>query len=484
MFCAFYFTLLTSLASTSPPPELWPTLRDARIASATAGLSRRLDASENEECAWTWLQLQADFQMSMGLDIDAEDSYRRLRKRTPASKDELRILSSRNTGWQALFRRRFGTAMGCFSRVADESCIDPRRRIEGLFGVMCVLFELAHLREADKVLDEIEFHVNTLTDQSDNVEAWQEMVQTIRADLATQRALRFAPQLSDHVFWHSGLLGEPGLLMPVKPALARHHAQRKSAVSSPVLRGRLEFTDALSRLAAGQRDAIDILTGHLEWATANGLATYQRAARQEIALAGLAGDAPKVTETVLAPLAGEIRMTHEHRQLELLYCMAKTRQAQGRTQDFRLFYSRYALTAMHCLRVASTALAQDGHNRRRPNVLDEVAARLPAKYRRAYQYLLDNLERSDLSVREVAAEIGVTERALQSVFKSSLGATPSEIIRQQRMKRIHSDLQGDGMDHGQRVLDVANKWGIPNRSRLVSAYKLQFNEVPSETVKR
>jgi transcriptional regulator GlxA family with amidase domain len=149
-------------------------------------------------------------------------------------------------------------------------------------------------------------------------------------------------------------------------------------------------------------------------------------------------------------------------------------------------YSRYALTAMQCLRDASRALTPyTQRSRHQGEVLDDdVAARLPAKYRRAYRYLLGNLERNDLSVREVAAEIGVTERALQSAFKNSLGATPTEIIRQQRMARIHAALQSGGAQSEQGVLDVASKWGVQNRSTLVNGYRRQFNEAPSETLKR
>ena len=79
---------------------------------------------------------------------------------------------------------------------------------------------------------------------------------------------------------------------------------------------------------------------------------------------------------------------------------------------------------------------------------------------------------------------GVTERALQSAFKNSLGATPTEIIRQQRMARIHAALQSGGAQSEQGVLDVASKWGVQNRSTLVNGYRRQFNEAPSETLKR
>jgi AraC-like DNA-binding protein len=121
---------------------------------------------------------------------------------------------------------------------------------------------------------------------------------------------------------------------------------------------------------------------------------------------------------------------------------------------------------------------------RAPQPLDEVGARLPARYRRAYRYLLANLERKDLSIREIAAQIGVTERALQSAFKASLGATPTEIVRRLRMERMRADLEQTAAARADGVLATAVKWGVSSRSTLVSRYRRQFDELPSQTLNR
>ena len=108
---------------------------------------------------------------------------------------------------------------------------------------------------------------------------------------------------------------------------------------------------------------------------------------------------------------------------------------------------------------------------------------MPAKYRRAYRYLMENLDQRDLSVRELAAQIGVTERALQAAFKTYLGLSPSELIRQRRMERIREELtREDGSATG--VLDAAHKWGIQHRSTLINSYRKVFNDAPSETLAR
>jgi len=486
MFASLYFPFISALASTAAPQGLTSMLRDARVSAALTCASRFADTCEDEASLPLAVQLQADLQLTGNLELDAEDAYRQSQKLIRASKHEVRVASSRNTGWQAFHRHRFGTAMACFTRVVDEPGVEPRRRVEGLFGMLCVLFELGHLRDALGVLDTIEADVVGSFDQYREAGDWHELVDTLRVELATQRELRSNPQLNDHVYWQSSLASEPGLLTPAECGHARRIGTLAAGIRSPLLRGRIEFLANLRRLAAGEREAMEGLNAHLQWAISDNLVAYQRTLRTEIALASLAGGAVQMSETVLAPLVGDSRITHGHRHLEYLYCVAKTRQMQGRGHDSMELYSRYALTAMQCLRDTSRALATYTQRcRHQTDVLDDdVAARLPAKYRRAYRYLLDNLERSDLSVREVAAEIGVTERALQSAFKNSLGATPTEIIRQQRMERIHAALRSTDTQGDQGVLDVANKWGVQSRSTLVHGYRRQFNEAPSDTIKR
>jgi AraC-like DNA-binding protein len=486
MFATLYFPFISALASTATPKGLTPMLRDGRVSAASNHMKRLTEACEDKECLPLFVQLQADLQLTLGLEVDAEDAYRESQKLMRGCKREVRMASSRNTGWQAFHRHRFGTAMACFMRVVDEPDVDPRRRVEGLFGTLCVLYELGHLRDAANVLDEMEADVVASFDQYAHSGDWHELIDTLRVDIATQRELRSNPQLSDHVYWHSSFSSEPGLLAPAENGHARRIATLAAGVRSPLLRGRIDFLANMRRLAAGEREAMERLNDHLQWATSNGMVSYLRALRTEISLASLAGNAAQMSEAVLAPLAGESRAAQGHRHLEYLYCMAKTRQIQGRSRDSMQLYSRYAFAAMQCVRDESRALTPYAQrSRHQTDVLDDdVAARLPAKYRRAYRYLLDNLERSDLSVREVAAEVGVTERALQSAFKNSLGATPTEVIRQQRMERIHAALQSDAAQSEQGVLDVANKWGVQNRSTLANGYRRQFNEAPSETLKR
>ncbi|WGS54177.1 helix-turn-helix transcriptional regulator [Paraburkholderia sp. D15] len=495
MFSSLYFPLVSTLACHEAPSGHLEMLRDGKLAEAVAHTNRCAQhCAHDGDSASGCMQLQADLQTMLGIEVDAEDSYREAQKMIRSSRRDVRVASCRNTGWQAFFRHRFGTAMSCFMRIVDDARLERRQALEARFGALCVLFELGQWHEASELLDELEALVDAATSDGEAAlpqrPVWCELIDTLRYDLAAQHELRTAAQLADHVYWQSGLTSGASVALATHSlmqgeARALQLAQAAARVRSPLLRARVDYLDALRRLAAGQREATDVAVAHLNWAIANGLYAYQYAVRLEIALAGLAGAAPQLAETMLAPLGADRRAVQGHRQLEYLYCLAKTRSAQGRDQESAQLYSRYALAAMQCLREASAALAPFAHRAKRaPEQLDDVGARLPARYRRAYRYLMDNLERSDLSVREVAAEIGVTERALQSAFKNSLGSTPTEIIRQKRMERIRAELQREAVHGEQSVLHAATRWGVQNRSTLVNGYRRQFNEAPSDTLKR
>ncbi|WP_206998492.1 helix-turn-helix transcriptional regulator [Trinickia mobilis] len=484
MFSIIYFPLASALALPSLPNGLWDILREGHVSSFAYQMSRIAESLDDELHAASWWQLRADLQVALGCHANAEESYRTSQKMIRTGKHDVHVASTRNTGWQAFFRYRFATAMACFSRLTDEHGIDPRRRLEAMFGVMCVQFQLGNLRASEHALQMMLSTLETSIAEIESTDDWFEIVHTLQADIAVQRALRSRPQLSDHVYWRSEISRELGLSNGTDVGDGRLLTALLATVKSPILRSRIHYLTALHKLAGGEHKAMNDLTAHLRWATVNGLVPYQKFAREEIALASIAGGAPHIAEIVLSALSAENRHAPDHGQLEYLYCLAKTRQAEGRHYDAMLLYSRYALSAMQCLRESSRAVSYLYRTGQREEVLDDVAARLPAKYRRAYRYILENLERSDLSVKEIAIEIGVTIRALQNVFKSCLGATPRDVIRQRRMERIRAELQGEEKHSEEGVQQAASRWGVRHRSSLAMDYKNQYNEVPSETLKR
>jgi len=346
---------------------------------------------------------------------------------------------------------------------------------------------LGRTGEASEALDSLTALVERDLELNDSLDHWRDLLATLRFDLAVQSEVRSASALGDHVYWQSALSSDRVLrLPPTSDAMVGGLRETVAGVRAPLLRARIDYLQSLRLTALADRDAIGGLHDYLNWARDQGLSDYQRTLRLEIALATLAGAAPHLAHAVLEPLHQIGRNgTTGHRQLEYLYCAAKMRQAQGRAQESLQLYSRYALVAMQCLREDSHVRAHSFNRAAKASPqLDDVSARLPAKYRRAYGYVLDNLDRRDLSVREIAAEIGVTERALQSAFKNFLGLSPTELIRRQRMERIRAELTEGSYAIDRGVLSAASKWGVQNRSTLVNGYRKQFHEAPSETLER
>lgn len=484
MFTAAYFPLASALSVRGLPDGFLDKLCEGNFSAARTQASRWLEGGHrSEELPWL-LQLRADLEMVSGIGDELEEQYRRAQKAIRSPRYAIRAASCRNAGWQAFFRHRLTTSFSCFTRVMDEKEIHPLLQFEARFGIICTLHQLGRSGDASDALDELAQLVEASSESGAN--HWRDLIATLRFDLAVQRELLACAPLVDHVYWRSGMVDA----RPSTGAAAGDGADICEAqamrVATPLLRQRIGYLRDLRELAAGSRAAMEGVIAHLNWAQRAGLNEYACTTRLEVVLAALALEAPQLAEMLMEPLhrvdyAGAIG----RRQLEYLYCVSKLRQAQGRARESMQYYSRYALITTQCLRDDALAIAPFANRAARTAPqLDDVGARLPAKYRRAYRYLQENLDRHDLSVREVAAEIGVTERALQSAFKNFLGLSPTELIRRQRMERIRAELLNDPAVSDRNVLNAANKWGVHNRSTLVSGYRRQFQEAPSETLER
>ncbi|HVE09059.1 MAG TPA: helix-turn-helix transcriptional regulator [Paraburkholderia sp.] len=483
MLVTFYLPYMSLLDCAAIPVSVSESIQAANVQGAILNLQRHLESSEDAPAAL--LQLQGDLQLSIGMEVDADESYREAQRRY-VDKDLIRFTSCRNAGWQALFRSRYGTAMSCFMEVADHPNAGRALRLDALFGLFGVLFSVGRLRDADTVLDSLEALLDEAAETGmarSTVEGWRRLVSTVGFDVETQSRLRSRPELADHVYWQVGATGTAApRVAPQRPTTLR---VLTDTIVAPVLRTRIEFLERLTLLAGGDLAAGHAMAAHAEWAGKQGIHNYQNAVRIEMVLASLAGGCMALAESILTLLAADMRAQQSHRQLEYLYCQAKLRYLQGQSGESLELYTRYAQTVVSCIREESSVLGRYSQRIARPaEQLDNIGARLPARYRRAYRYLLDNLERKDLSIREIAAHIGVTDRALQSAFKMSLGSTPTEIIRRLRMERIRAELEETDTVHEQGILATAVKWGVSNRSTLITSYRREFNESPSDTLNR
>lgn len=476
MFSSVYFVLASSLCAADALPAYARLGAEGRLGEACATLASRAER-EDETADPIVLQAYADIQLALGRLIEAEEGYRKAQRAIRQSRDALRIASCRNAGWLAFFQDRFSTAVACFNRVLEEPEASAAQRFESRLGKSLILLHLGCLGAVGQQLEML-----AQTAEQAGAGGFADLAASLCYDARIQHELREAEPLRDHIYWRSAAQG-------VLPDTFGAIASAPSSASMPLLAQRLEYLAHLQRFAFGAKGHCERLDPHLKWAAASGLAEYHRSLCLEVSVAAVATQAPHTAETMLGHCRVGNGVAHQHKRwyLEYLYCLSKVRQQQGRGHESTELYGRYALASISHVRadsilmpaVTAEAASPAGAQPR----ADDVSARLPAKYRRAYRYLMEHLDQRDLSVRELAAQIGVTERALQAAFKTHLGLSPSELIRQRRMERIREELtREDGGATG--VLDAAHKWGIQHRSTLINSYRKVFQEAPSETLAR
>ena len=106
---------------------------------------------------------------------------------------------------------------------------------------------------------------------------------------------------------------------------------------------------------------------------------------------------------------------------------------------------------------------------------------IPTRLRVAEQYVSTNVAQAP-SVDDVAAAAGISARSLHGLFTKFRGVSPSEFIRDQRLRGIRNALRAAA--DGSTVGDIAAAWGYQNFGNFAATYKKRFGELPSETLGR
>lgn len=86
------------------------------------------------------------------------------------------------------------------------------------------------------------------------------------------------------------------------------------------------------------------------------------------------------------------------------------------------------------------------------------------------------------SVLEVCTRIGCSPRKLDYCFRSVLGISPAKYLRTARLNGVRRDLR-NASARSLSVQDVATSWGFWHLGEFGAAYKRQFGELPSTTLR-
>ncbi|MCI3208264.1 AraC family transcriptional regulator [Pandoraea capi] len=456
----------------------WPRAYAAVCGVADCDEKQLLDLSGANLCAL------ADIQALRELDEEAEQSYARAQRSCRAGGDALRLMSARNAGWQALLRDRFAVARNCFVSIVRDRATDAEQEIEARVGLAIVEHRLGRPHAAMQVLHRADRSVGDLNP------IWRSIVSLLISDITLHTRIRRSSALSDHVFWQSAWLSAEPLTASMQENDSVNGDELSSINSSAfetegvLIRRYRSYMRHLRELADGARSQVEALNDLLQTMRATGSPQMVMHMKLNVVLAAFAGGQGELALRLYdVNCARSIQTATRHSDLEWLYVNAKLAFQRGQVHQSMSLYTTYTLQALHCLRtqiVPARSLDPQADAAQLARG-DDIAARLPAKYRKAYRYIVEHIAHSELTTREVAAEVNVTERALQMVFKRSLGMSPGALIRKLRLEGIRSDLMDDASVTGS-VLGTANRWGVTSRSALVKSYRKQFDESPSETI--
>jgi transcriptional regulator GlxA family with amidase domain len=87
-----------------------------------------------------------------------------------------------------------------------------------------------------------------------------------------------------------------------------------------------------------------------------------------------------------------------------------------------------------------------------------------------------------ITVHDLARTAGVSVRSLQEGFHQHTGMSPMTYLRRLRLARVHDDLRRlDG--NVWTVTEIAHRWGFVHRGRFADAYRAQYGQSPSHTLR-
>ena len=428
------------------------------------------------------LQMSAQLMLLLDRPDDALELFEQCMKHVPiADRGNRQARSCLIAGLQCLERNQVRTAWNCLRRTLDIKGASLPVQVESCAAMATLFFSLGMRRPAETALR----HSLALQDASNPAHATPRAVlRVVQTEFLVLDLLRQHEQLNDLAFWprHDEASRERG---GVAQALARLAECYAEVDGYALLTARLDFLSLLLQLAYGGALCIEKALAHLDRMNNLGLSAYVHAARHELALACIAARQGESVRRLMQCYASTTRaQTAQQYNFEHDYCLAKLGELTGRDDAYITHYRVYATQALVQVRRACAYISVPNkfRNSAAEFVRDDVASRLPSRYRRAYQFILANLQQRDLSVRQVAESISVTERALQLAFRAHVGMSPSAVIRQCRMERIRGELSEGAAIHGATTLDVAQRWGVGSRSALSSAYQEAFGESPRETI--
>jgi len=109
-----------------------------------------------------------------------------------------------------------------------------------------------------------------------------------------------------------------------------------------------------------------------------------------------------------------------------------------------------------------------------------ISARNAAR-KRALEFM-DQHAKDNPSIGEICKQIGCSWRLLDYGFADCFGVTPKAYLKLMRLDGLRRSLRKADADS--TITDAALNWGFTHFGKLAKDYRLQFGELPSETLKK
>ena len=449
------------------------------IAMGEEKLGKALQATEEAQAsaknplhAAIWAQVAGDVALLAGDSHEAQTAYGKSLQH--ASGQFAIFLSGRAAARRALCGEEISPAAYRFWQLpaGPDEWSGQFERIAG----RALMFHCSALTDA-AALD-----ASRLSDAAETAQSipWKDIAATIQYEFSVLDSLHHCEELADHVYWHRSDRQDSSA--PADNLCVRPSANRPSVVTS-ILSSRLLHLDSIAYSRTSQPLAERVVASPL---TARISPALRHVERIESALSALARRDAASAKTLLMPLerlAPFAGGAHLPVQCELTYCFYKLRLLQGRQREASPIYTDYArmvFDLVHMQHVGIRRLVMEAGSQIKPYT-DDVGVRLPARYRRAYNWMLTHIGQQDLSIKDIADVIGVTQRALQQTFKKCLGDSPTEVMRRLRMEHIHRALI-QAKEGSEPIMDIANRFGVGNRTTLATSYRKYYAQAPSQTI--
>ncbi|UOQ60057.1 helix-turn-helix domain-containing protein [Leucobacter rhizosphaerae] len=102
---------------------------------------------------------------------------------------------------------------------------------------------------------------------------------------------------------------------------------------------------------------------------------------------------------------------------------------------------------------------------------------------RRFEEAIDAAATEGSSVLDIATELGVPLRTLQSHVRATRGTTPTAMLRDAQLRRARA-LLAAADPHRETVTSIATQAGFAHLGRFSTEYRRRFGESPAETLRR